>query len=313
MAYTFTSWTDCTDPASNSRTLDWSESGMRGQPPGIYLEALRQAAILRNAVYYAGVDAPGVVSPQPCLVELGTLIEYLDAVAWHTVYAGGANGYWADPASITDYSGTADEPTSIDSEAALLTAIGAGSRIAAPTSIVGATLDGAWMRQVKACLQAKVYSWHSGVCSSATWKHRTGTGADVASAITAWDAASWVTGTVSGNPQHYIQTVSGTVTVLRKAARVTWPQAGLVYPVHAAVYAMPTIVSGGISYVNPDYAEHGQDEWWCYDADADLTGGDLLAWLGDIGTVTLTTDATGYQIVDSMTVADWGAEWDLGA
>lgn len=159
MPYTFTSWTACTDPAGNARTLDWTASGMKGQPAAIYLEALRQAAALRIAVLDgspSGFSHPDELPlGAPIFNRLssytGTLL-YLDEVCWTLWPQTGGSYYSGAYAWIT-----ADAtPMYQGAETTFLS--GGAARIAGPAVLTHGqlfALTAAYLRQLKGCLQAK--------------------------------------------------------------------------------------------------------------------------------------------------------------
>lgn len=77
---------------------------MTGRPAGAYLEALRQAAVLRNAVQYVTTGDPGAITTgEHGVVRLAKLLLYIDTAAWRL----GTETYWGwlNPASIADISG----------------------------------------------------------------------------------------------------------------------------------------------------------------------------------------------------------------
>lgn len=169
MAYTFTTWTACTDPASNSRTLDWSESGMAGQFPGLYLEALRQAALLRHAVvpYSGSVLLSDAVMMQPGIVQAAELCRWIDYLAWDSADAAGSSPGWVLPSHWADVPPPADSPpiwTKLDGDSPMLSEIGDAERIFMTDAAyqfpplidqVKWNLLGPWLRQAKKCIAAK--------------------------------------------------------------------------------------------------------------------------------------------------------------
>jgi hypothetical protein len=121
--------------------LDWTEEGMTGQPAGAYLEALRQAAVLRNGVQYTTAGAPGAIATsEHGVVRLAALLLYIDTAAWYL----GDETYWGwlSPSAITDISGEATWnawPAVMQTEADLLAAADLPYRMVPPWLLKVAT------------------------------------------------------------------------------------------------------------------------------------------------------------------------------
>lgn len=187
MPYVFHSWTSCTDPEGNERTLDWSEDGMRGQFPGLYIEALRQAAIQRQSTHQSGsfflrqiptnpwsggysfFGANHVENPVP---SLNMLLEAIHICAWDvqhwTTPSPDYKSGWLrrseipvlDGVPVSDPVGT-QIPNVISTPEDLLEAIGQEEAIPMPELLGGSYrrweggVPGAYLRQLREIFVAK--------------------------------------------------------------------------------------------------------------------------------------------------------------
>lgn len=170
------------DPAGNTVTLEWTEAGMRGRPAGLYLEALRQAALLRYRIHQSTglyLNANVLLIPVPETYAMGgrsvvmthtvpSLPEMLRAihnVAWdaetefsYTYNGMWTSGYWVDPATenlsgsaVTGLTGPGDR---LVVEEDLLNAIGQSAVIPFPNMAWG-QISSAYLRQLRDVLMAK--------------------------------------------------------------------------------------------------------------------------------------------------------------
>lgn len=326
MPFVFTSWSACTDPAGNTRTLDWSEAGMRGQPPGLYLEALRQAAGMRartDGGYGLWLD-PGEFVPGHAIVRLYALLNYVDTVAWRLNVGETWRG-WVDPAAVADIAGQSAWnawPAVMQTEADLLAAAGHAARIPLPRSAVG-PLNGAYLRQLRDVLSAKrVHSLYGDLAGTAsiwrigrTWvEDGTPLWADAAADFMArpWQIATLAT---PGCQVYGRAGFDGAIDIQRYAGDVWW---GVYSPTgcrHATcyLYAEPQ----GDTYRNTDYPTLAESAWSRYIDDQALAY-DAAEWFGlidDPGTEPpggLPYNC-GYRIRRRYTVCDYRDDFTLGA
>lgn len=183
MPYVFHSWTSCTDPEGNERTLDWSEEGMRGQFPGLYIEALRQAAIQRQSTYYPGSLFNPLIPAHPWQVgysfvgerqtgsttpNMNMILEAIHRCAWDVGSFWTAldnKSGWLRRSAIPDLDGVPVSeqqiPDVMHTQEDLLEAIGQDEAIPLPV-LRGGTyrsweggLNGAYLRQIREVLMAK--------------------------------------------------------------------------------------------------------------------------------------------------------------
>ena len=312
MPYTFTSWTACTDPAGNARTLDWSEAGMRGQPAAIYLEALRQAAALRAGVRaVSGATDPGALVLQPALANLPALLGYIDAVAWHTP---ATEAGWIDPAELTDFTGETAVGV-MDSEAKLLAATTHAARIPKPAHVLE-VISGAYLRQLRDMLRAKV-NYSTGLIDGQVGDcyQRDSTGADWTAAAAAFAAASWnYVAPVGPGPfraYHYsIDTAPTTLEFSRRAVSFDWQDLARGAPL-ADCYIAAGDYNGG--WDPTDYAFPGDGQLLRVHTALD-TSVPQADWLGHIDTASLPggTGWHGWRIDSLLLTLDWTG-WPLGA
>lgn len=183
MPYVFSDWEHCVDPAGNSVTLEWTEAGMRGRPAGLYLEALRQAAVLRVKIHKGAggflLDAPVLMTPVPETYAMGgrnegmihrvpslpEMLRAIHTVAWdaatefsYTYNRMWTSGYWVDPttedlsgSTVTGITGPGDRMVV---EEDLLNAIGQEEVIPLPNMAWG-QISSAYLRQLRDVLMVK--------------------------------------------------------------------------------------------------------------------------------------------------------------
>jgi hypothetical protein len=290
---------------------------MKGQPAGLYLEALRQAAVLRDSVRHVdGVTDPVEIAMQPAMVKLPVFLEWLDAVAWNIPSGSPNEGWVADP---SDFSGDASTPAVLDSEADILAATGHATRISLPASLHGG-VPAAYLGQlydvlrVKTCY-GKLVDMRNGnnlFCSISTvntW----------ANCVAAWEAGAGGTwnSTSAGDIYSYIrQTDPGAaIVVYRKAAYVTWAAPSGVHCAAADIYLMTTDYSG-LTWEETDYGSSAKDTWQMIHAARDIGTG-LAEYVGKLLTVTLTNTVPSYHGYTSryaFLLANFGtSDWALGA
>ncbi|NLF18386.1 MAG: hypothetical protein GX595_14210 [Lentisphaerae bacterium] len=278
MPYAFSDWEHCTDHAGNARTLDWSEAGMRGQPPGLYLEALRQAAVQRHALQVAPSalwTAPDAVAVAHAITSLRWLCQYIDGVAWAipTVAANGSG--WIPPDSMGDLSGEIDA-VRIESESDLLAAAGLSSRVAMPatsgTPRGQIMMDGAWLRGCRAAMQAKSCWWSgSRNLDAVSERYRQGRvtdGSGLAAAIALYNAAPWTTTPEAGfspavGAHLFLQNGLVVSMASRCAKTMRWTHSGLL--------AEPLPCSSVDIYIQASMTAD-PDTWECADYDLPSTG-----------------------------------------
>lgn len=328
MPYVFSDWEHCTDPAGNARTLDWSEAGMRGQPPGLYLEALRQAAAQRKAV--EGVSTPTRAlppewSPSHGIVALDTLLEYIDATVWALSTSTSAG--WLARSDVVDIDGETDLtgawPPAITTQAALLTAAGHTSRIARPTSFVG-MFPGAYLRQLYDVLKAKtVYQAYADqAAASGLFARRSG---EDTSAPFEWStieadyaADSWVDEAFSQTGAPWLRVFIGasSASATRRARRVRWNVNGSGGCQHTTVYLYAMAYGG--AFHNPDYAYLPENTWGKHLDDVALADndGDYVCRIDIAGTAPAgfpdAASAGGYYIKGMLSVCDYRDDFTLG-
>ena len=318
MPYTFTSWTACTDPNGNSRTLDWSEAGMKGQPPGLYLEALRQAAAQRKAVEGASTPTrtlPPEWSPSHGIVALDALLEYIDATVW--ALSTSTSVGWVARSDVVDIDGETDLtgawPAPITTQAALLTAAGHTTRIARPTSFVG-VFQGAYLRQLYDVLKAKtVYQTYADQAGkSGVFSSRSATGSSWAAAAASYDAATWATDPFSSTGAPWCKAVStiGGASIERRARFVQWHVSGPDGCTHTTVYLYAKNYS--ITYGNLDYPHLREDTWGTHVDDQAMpsNGGEDLCRIDTAGAEP--SGQTGYYIKGMLSVCDYRDDFTLG-
>lgn len=335
MAYVFTDWEHCTNPKGDSVVLDWSEEGMAGKFPGLYLEALRQAAILRESVSQHGWTEPVEFAAHVGIdFPMGSLLDYIDAVAWDTWGVGGHG--WIAPADVYDLSGETDVPGRMSTEASILEAAGYEDRIDKPDPIFG-FLDGAYLRQLKAVLGIKRF-WGLGeqiVTSPTTYPYGSDVGPDdtrssdwkssYADAVSDWDSKGWTTLDISSSPQHVLSRgADGKYAVWRYARNqrwrnYIWPTTSGVPCSYAYLYLHSARPSGVTYWSCPDFSFVDEDTWLLVHEGADLTTY-MDEWIGKIGSVTITdspglsnSESRGYEIDSTYILLDYSADWALGA
>ena len=328
MPYTFTSWTACTDPAGNARALDWSEAGMKGQPPGIYLEALRQGAAQRKAVEGGSTPTrtpPPEWSPSHGIVALDALLEYVDATVW--ALSTSTSVGWLARSTVVDIDGETDLtgawPAPITTEAALLTAAGHTARIARPTSFVG-VFPGAYLRQLYDVLKAKsVYQTYADqTAASGLFAGRSG---EDSSAPFEWStieadyaADSWVDEATSQTGAPWLRIFIGdtSASATRRARRVRWIVNGSGGCQHTTAYLYAMAFGG--AFHNPDYAYLPENTWGKHLDDVALADnvGDYVCRIDNAGTAPVSfpdpSSAGGYYIKGMLSLCDYRDDFTLG-
>lgn len=320
MPYVFSDWEHCTDPAGNARTLDWSEEGMRGQPPGLYMEALRQAAAQRAAVA-GGYVHPGLtheVVPMHGIagipkqddpgdfLGLYMLLWYVDAVAWNN--PGYSTAGWVNPAAVADIAGSTDLTGAwtapMNTTALLLEAIGQPSRLAIPESFVGG-FPGAYLRQLRDVFRVQtiyqVYVENPGAEESLV--RSTGDLAPPwswASVESAFAAAAWSDG---WSPPQYQVYAGYTTSVRRFAGRIRWIRNGSASCRHVTGYLYPQRY--GNAFYNPDYP-HLIENTWCRQLDDVALAEEHGDYLGNIDNAGLAPPPGWSEREPSSSAYSWG-------
>ena len=318
MPYVFTSWTAYTDPASNARTLAWDRADLLGQPAGIHLECLRQAAVRRHAVIpVPDCTDPGELSTGiAAFGPLAALIDFLDAVAWYTgpftwieqtpIWL--SRSSYGDLSAYSDSSGRVGDIAYL-AESRLLTAIGASSREAKPNPVLG-HIPVDWLLQIKALLQAKTlaYSGHLDreLGNGNVVRIREGDKDD-------WASLSWVdtAGSAYTHPGFNYSWISDIAK--RVAATLILRAANSVACSDCDLYLNAGQPVSGTFY-DPDYSFVQPGQWMLAHAAEDLSAGPLEEWWGDIDTLpTVHSCKEGYDITGYVAVCEYSADWALGA
>ena len=326
MPYTFTSWTAYTDPNSVARTLSWDSSAMAGTFPGIYLEALRQACELRRPMQdHAGLSLYNwttAMSIDYAFQRLNVLLPVIDAIVWETQLAAPWSlGGWVIPSEFADFSG-ADAVPVFSSDADLLTAIGDSARVPVPTTLLG-RFSGAWLRQCQKVLAQKVILWSGNmslnILSSAT---RQGTAYTAAGAISAYGAASWVSGSVGGDCYRTLtyNPGPGTFTTKRRAVVAYWDSPGDRPCTQADTYCValsPAVANW--TWEEDDYALSTWGARLRLQAAVDMTDqvtqelGRIDAWTGTAEPAGDVLEYAGWEMYRLGAVFDWRDDWGLAA
>jgi len=211
MAVTFTSWQDCTVDGV-PHTLDWSsDAAVRGRLLWLYAEAIRQAVLERShvagAIAFPRLDSE--ISPDrlPEVYWYNVVQQEVDyIIPWYVNYLDNAG----------DWHGKTRPP--MWSEATLLTAIGAASRL---TQGADRLPSAAWCRQQYQILDACRWIREDGFGASALRFFTTvqdathghyirgvdGDYADDAAFLAAWAAAPWSevgSGTMDAYPNAFV-------------------------------------------------------------------------------------------------------------
>jgi hypothetical protein len=318
MPYTFTSWTACTDPAANARTLDWSLAAMVGQPAGLYLEALRQAAALRHSVHAAGgVTDPGGLLMQPALVQADKLLNFIDGVAWD--YAPDDTAGWiVSTYEPLDFSGSGSRPAVMASVADILTATGHAARIACPVTPHGMVgLSAEYLRQLYDVLRAKIrYGKQLALGSSKYCALGTIGWAYAKSVFESYSFPTNWYDTFTGTLNSYVSQASSPnyVTIRRTASEITWAAPNGVQCSKADTYLYA--VKAG-TWEETDYGFSAENTWQRLDDNRDIGTG-ITEWVGNIQTVTASeptadTGNHGYVITAGYVLSDFSTDWVLGA
>ena len=294
MALVFTDWEHYTDDDGRACTLDWTPgaSGLSLRP---HLEAIRQAIVERayGALYYASLG-----STLKSEVPAGDLASYSPVVS---AVQTAVTALIARYANHTDSSGNWDGQTSIGpswTASALLADIAPGTTRREQKQY--GLRSAAWILQQRLILDRLLWYVFNGTTATpeASSSHQRTSGAQVdwATAVTAWDAASWTsTGAVVS---HDGNLHLGQFTATRRRAalfgqmlvNVGW-KAGL--DVYARFQKPPG--TGG-TYENPDYA-YAENEWARLGSTAPLAYLDTeaLGTWGDFGSVTVSAPAVGAE------------------
>ena len=136
---------------------------MRGQPPGLYLEALRQAAEARNDIVTTYLNPPPrpQISSELVLTSLAWTLYYIDTIAWDKASVLGSRGWvleshWNDPFPVFPWH-------NVEGDAPMLAEIGDAARVNLGNNVYEFPPElsqirntiGPWIRQVRKVIQAK--------------------------------------------------------------------------------------------------------------------------------------------------------------
>ena len=292
MAYTFINWNSYIDPLGVSRILDWTDTGILGKFPSVYIEALRQAALERLDV----LETPEYINPIPLLISatapeertssygidgVFTLLEFIDKVAWLEAYYPGYSGYvdkWIDPQNFADISGRtdySDVPGVMGTEADILEAIGQPTRIPfSPENIYGG-ISGAYLRQLKDVFMAKRYFRAYSYTNIYNLERRSGEGRTWDLAAAAFSSASWnsvfldTLGWRTRAQMIYMNV--NRVIIERVRGLLYWGIRGSNGCTHSTCYIYNSIPLDTYTFLNPDYPTLPENIWVKYHDDESLS------------------------------------------
>jgi len=319
---------------------------MIGQPPLLYLEALRQAAALRFAVtptysvYHDFFPVPSAPIAGPVIMQQmlgnGGVIDFIATVANGPKYNSCrdpitfniAYGGWIAPSNqLDDYSGLTVPDTEWEAESII------GEELISTNGFISGIdwLSAKWLCQMQALLKVMTVSagyWDvapSGMPGTEPLKEdvcytKEATANGFAAAMAALDAESFLEDSETGLYHYAVATgESGDVVGARKAMQIRWRPVKLPsVPDHpsADIYMLGRRVAPGgmyIDYVNNDYPSIPWNSLGLLHSGIDLTTSANTEWIGKIDAHSLTYADSGWGINGFVVVCDWSSVWALGA
>lgn len=247
---------------------NWDSTEAVGKLPLNCLVQLRAALAERASVVASPPTLPGVPASGP-----------LPGAAWFSAFQSAVTALFAKYADHTQYSGDYSGQATIPvwSEANMLSAISAGSRIAAPTS---GKLRAAWAYQQY--LMLNKLRWAYATQGAMYYKTKSASATTTfADAVTNFNAASWSSwGSTSGASARHVAYVGGVRTyVARGAVKFDISLSGFDY--RSNIYAYFFSSPAGYTHEDNDYGSSDGQYLKMYDAD----GTDGTAYTIEIGSI----------------------------